>query len=583
MGKKARISNLTDASWWVWNAAHIFWGIGYNNTAMSKGEGEKRMFQSVIKKLKYWQHMNKAQRGQEGSEKQAPPPVLHRDLNKNLQSISQILGKSNDVKIHELRFGREGEYLGALVFIDGLVNSDAITEGILKPLLSFRTLDAKPSGNTANAFEEIQRTVLCNADMEVKETLSELIADCLTGNTMLLMDGVAKGLMVSTKGWEKRGVTEPQTESVIRGPREGFTENLRTNTALIRRKIKSTQLRMDHVIVGRKTLTDVCIIYLDNVANPKVVEEIKRRLEGPQVDSVLDAGYIEQYMEDAPFSLFATVGYTEKPDVAAAKVLEGRVAIITDGSPFVLTAPMLFIESFQTAEDYYIRPFFASFARLLRYLAFILTVYAPAIYIALTTYHQEFIPTTLLLTIAKAREGTPFPALLEALIMVLSFEILREAGLRLPRPVGQSISIVGALIMGDAAVSAGLVGAPLVITVAMTAVAGFLVPMQNDVASLLRLISMLLAAVLGGYGIAMGLIATLVYLASLKSFGVPYFESFALSRDLQDTAIRMPLWFMTKRPKDIAQQDTTRRRFFIPPMRPHAEEDKEPEAGGEEE
>lgn len=541
------------------------------------------MFQSVIKKLKYWQHMNKAQRSQDGSDKPAPPPVLHRDLNKNLQSISQILGKSNDVKIHEMRFGRDGEYLGALVFIDGLVNSDAITEGILKPLLSFRTLDEKPSGNPANAFEDIQRTVLCNADMDVKETLSELIADCLTGNTMLLMDGVAKGIMVSTKGWEKRGVSEPQTESVIRGPREGFTENLRTNTALIRRKIKSPQLRMDHVIVGRKTLTDVCIIYLDHVADPKVIDEIKRRLEGPQVDSVLDAGYIEQYMEDAPFSLFATIGYTEKPDVAAAKVLEGRVAIVTDGSPFVLTAPMLFIESFQTSEDYYIRPFFAAFARLLRYFAFILTVYAPAIYIALTTYHQEFIPTTLLLTIAKAREGTPFPAFLEALIMVFSFEILREAGLRLPRPVGQAISIVGALIMGDAAVSAGLVGAPLVITVAMTAVTGFLVPMQSDVASLLRLISMTLAAVLGGYGIAMGLIATLVYLAALKSFGVPYFESFALSRDLQDTLIRMPLWFMTKRPKDIAQNDTTRRRFFIPPMRPHDEEGKEPEPGGGEE
>ena len=541
------------------------------------------MFQSVIKKLKYWQHMNKTQHNQEGDEKQAPPPVLHRDLSKNLQAIRQILGKSNDVKIHELRFGREEEYFGALVFIDGLVNSDAITEGILKPLLSFHAMDSKPSGNPVNAFEEIQHTVICSADMEEKETLSDLIADCLTGNTMILIDGVAKGIMVSTKGWERRGVSEPQTESVIRGPREGFTENLRTNTALLRRKIKSPQLRMDHVIVGRKTLTDVCIIYLDNVADPKVVEEVKKRLEGPQVDSVLDAGYIEQYMEDAPFSLFATVGYTEKPDVAAAKVLEGRVAIVTDGSPFVLTAPMLFIESFQTSEDYYIRPFFASFARLLRYLAFILTVYAPAIYIALTTYHQEFLPTTLLLTIAKAREGTPFPAFLETLIMVFSFEILREAGLRLPRPVGQAISIVGALIMGDAAVSAGLVGAPLVITVAMTAVTGFLVPMQSDVASLLRLISMLLATVLGGYGIAMGLLATLVYLASLKSFGVPYFESFALSRDLQDSMVRMPLWFMTKRPKDIAQQDTTRRRFFLPPMRPHDQGDDSSESGGGEE
>ncbi len=554
--------------------------IGNNNTAMSKGEGETRVFQSIIKKLKYWQHMNKAQQGSDKEQAPAQPPALSRELNKNLQSIRQILGKSNDVKIHEFRFGKEGEYGGALVFIDGLVNSGTITEGILKPILSFRLLDSLPSGSPAKAFEEIQRTVLCTAEMEEKEALSELVAGCLSGNTMLLMDGIAKGLLVSTKGWEKRGVSEPQTESVIRGPREGFTENLRTNTALLRRKIKSPQLRMDHIIVGRKTLTDVCIIYLDNVADPKVVDEVKRRLEGLAVDSILDAGYIEQYMEDAPFSIFATVGYTEKPDVAAAKVLEGRVAIVTDGTPFVLTAPMLFIESFQTAEDYYVRPFFASFARLLRYLAFFVSVYAPAIYIALTTFHQEFIPTTLLLTVAKAREGTPFPAFLEALIMIFSFEILREAGLRLPRPVGQAISIVGALIMGDAAVSAGLVGAPLVIAIALTAVTGFVVPLQSDVSSLLRFMSMVLAAVLGGYGIAMGFLATLVHLASLKSFGVPYFESFALSRDQQDTMIRMPLWFMTKRPKDIAQRDKTRRHFFIPPMRPHEEQGKTPEAEG---
>ena len=541
------------------------------------------MFQSIIKKLKYWQHMSKEQRGQEKEQPPAKPPVLSKELDRNLQSIRQILGKSNDVKIHEFRFGKEGEYGGALVFIDGLVNSGIITEGILKPILSVRLLDSLASVNPVGAFEEIQRAVLCTAEMDEKDVLSDLIAGCLSGNTVLLMDGVAKGILVSTKGWEKRGVAEPQTESVIRGPREGFTENLRTNTALLRRKIKSPQLRMDHVIVGRKTLTDVCIIYLNNVADPKVVDEAKKRLEGLQVDSILDAGYIEQYMEDAPFSIFATVGYTEKPDVAAAKILEGRIAIVTDGSPFVLTAPMLFIESFQTAEDYYIRPFFASFARLLRYLAFFITVFAPAIYIALTTYHQEFIPTTLLLTVAKAREGTPFPAFLEALIMIFSFEILREAGLRLPRPVGQAISIVGALIMGDAAVSAGLVGAPLVIAVALTAVTGFVVPMQSDVSSLLRLMSMVLAAVLGGYGIAMGLLATMVHLASLTSFGVPYFESFAFSRDMQDTLVRTPLWFMTKRPKDIAQRDTTRRRFFIPPMRPHDEQGNAPEPGGGEE
>jgi spore germination protein KA len=563
-------------------AAYSFFGFGNNNITMSKGEGKDYMLRFLIKKLKFWNAYSQNQRDKGQEQSPAQQPVLSRDLDKNLETIQQILGKSNDVKMHDFSFGNEVVYRGALIFIDGLVDSSAITEGVLKPLLSYRFVEAHSSGNSGSVFHEIRQSVLCNADIQEKEALGDLISGCLTGNTILLLDGVAKGLLVSTKGWEKRGVSEPQTESVIRGPREGFTENLRTNTALLRRKIKSTQLRMEHIIVGRKTLTDVCILYISGVADSKVVEEVKKRLDGLQVDSIMDAGYIEQYMEDAPFSMFATVGYTEKPDVAAAKMLEGRIAIVVDGSPFVLTVPMLFIESFQTAEDYYIRPFFASFTRLFRYLAFFVSVYAPAIYIALTTFHQELIPTTLLLTVAKAREGTPFPAFLEALIMVISFEILREAGLRLPRPVGQSISIVGALIMGDAAVSAGLVGAPLVIAVALTAVTGFVVPMQNDTASILRILSMVLAAVLGGYGIAMGFLATLVHLASLKSFGVPYFESLVPSRDLQDTLVRMPLWFMTKRPKDIAQRDTTRRHFFIPPLRPYETKPEPPQAGGDE-
>ena len=534
------------------------------------------MMRFLGRKLKYLGIYKRDQREAAKDPSQPQHPVLSRDLARNLDMIEQILGRSNDVKVHEFRYE---DHPGALVFIDGLVNGQAITEGILRPLLNGRLVREETAANVAGTLEEITRQVLCNAETEEKEELSELIAGCLAGNTMLLMHGIAKGLLISTKGWEKRGVTEPQTESVIRGPREGFTENLRTNTALIRRKIKSPQMRIEHIIVGRKTLTDVCILYVAGVANIKVVEEVKNRLQSLQVDSILDAGYIEQYMEDSPFSIFATVGYSEKPDVVAAKMLEGRTAIIVDGSPFVLTVPMLFIESFQTAEDYYTRPYFATFSRLLRYIAFFISVFAPAIYIALTTYHQELIPTTLLLTVAKAREGTPFPAFLEALIMILAFEILREGGLRLPRPVGQAISIVGALIMGDAAVSAGLVGAPLVIAIALTAVTGFVVPMQSDAASILRLISMILAAVLGGYGIAMGFLAALVHLAALKSFGVPYFEAFAPSGDLKDAVVRAPLWMMTKRPKDIAQGDMTRRPYFVPPMDTQKSENSQ--GGGE--
>jgi spore germination protein KA len=326
------------------------------------------------------------------------------------------------------------------------------------------------------------------------------------------------------------------------------------------------------MIVGQKTQTSICVIYLSDIADREVVDTVKTRLRALDVDSILESGYIEEYIEDAPFSPFGTVGYSEKPDVIAGRVLEGRIAIVVDGTPFVLTAPMLFLESFQTAEDYYARPLYASLIRMLRFIAYFITVFAPAVYIALTAFNPELIPTTLLLTIVNAREGTPFPVFLESAILMLAFEILREAGVRLPRPVGQAISVVGALIMGEAAVAAGLVGAPIVIVIAITAVASFVVPAQNDSTFVMRIIMMILAATIGIYGIVMGLLAMLLYIGSLTSFGVPYFDGLSWTSDLQDSLARMPLWSMIRRPKSIARGNIVRRRFFIPPLRPHRQE-----------
>ena len=481
---------------------------------------------------------------------------LKKDLDKNLDAIKQIIGNSADIKIHYFCFGTANTR-GALVFVDGLVDTKIITDTIMRPLM-------ETCAKTPNACE-VQSAILCSGDVVETASLDALIAGFLTGDTAIIFDGEIHGLIVSSKGWDKRSVSEPQSEAVVRGPREGFTENFRTNTALMRRRIKSPQFRIDHMQIGHKTLTNVCVAYIQGVADPKVVQEVKNRLDALDIDSVLDTGYLEQYIEDSPLSIFPTISYTEKPDVAAGRVLEGRIAIIADGSPFVLIAPKLFIESFQTSEDYYVRPLYASATRLLRFMAYIISAFSPSIYIALTTFHQELIPTTLLNTIAASREGTPFPAFIEALIMVFAYEILREAGVRLPRPVGSAISIVGALIMGDAAVSAGIVGAPMVITIAITAVAGFVVPEQTESASFMRLISMFAAAFLGGYGIALAFLGMLIHLASLKSFGVPYFSAITLSRNQQDTFVRMPLWMMRERPEDIAKGDITRRRTGTPP------------------
>lgn len=505
---------------------------------------------------------------------------IKKQLSKNLDCLKEMLSGSSDLKVHSFRFGPDGKFAGALAFIDGLVDNSTLTEAILRPIMSWPP-DGKTLPDAQELADVLAQVVLCASDVKRASLLSELVSGCLAGDTAVLLDGCAVGLVVSTKGWDKRSVTEPQSETVVRGPREGFTENLRTNTAMIRRKIKNGQLCVTNMTAGRKTRTDICLMYLNGVASPKIVETVKYRIDHLDVDSILESGYIEEYIEDAPFSPFATIGYSEKPDVVAGRLLEGRVAVVVDGTPFVLTAPMLFLESFQTSEDYYTRPLYASMMRIIRFIGYFITVFAPAIYIALTSFHQELIPTTLLFTIANAREGTPFPVFLETFIMMFAFEILREAGIRLPRPVGQAISIVGALIMGDAAVSAGLVGAPVVITVAITAVASFLVPNQNDSASLLRLIMMVLAAFLGFYGVSMGFLAVLLYLGSLTSFGVPYFDGFAWTSNLQDSMVRMPLWSMVRRPKNIVRGDIKRRRFFVPPLRPYAPKDKDdPEGGG---
>jgi spore germination protein KA len=518
------------------------------------------MIRFLIKKAKFYKH-SKTTKKQEFALKNKQDKIMLKsisaDLQKNTEDLKTIFGDSHDFKSHELKFGPDNSYMATVVYIDGLADMKVISNTILKALISYES-QTREKFSGSDLIKHIKEEILYSVDITEESSYEEIGSSCLGGNTVILLDGCEVALIVNSVGWEKRAITEPQSETVVRGPREGFTENLKTNTTLIRRKIKSDKLRVEHMTIGDKTNTDVYLLYLDGVAKKIIIDTVKERLNKIKVDSILESGYIEQYIEDAPFSPFATVGYSEKPDVVAAKILEGRVAIIVDGTPFVLTAPMMFVESFQTSEDYYSRPFQVNINRIIRLLGYFVSVFFPGIFIALSSYHQELIPTTLLVTIAKAREGTPFPVFIEAITMVFAFEILRETGIRLPRPVGQAISIVGALIMGDAAVSAGLVGAPVVVTIALTAVASFLVPNQSDSSGVIRLMIMILAASLGLFGVLMGAITVLIHLCSLQSFGVPYFDAFEPSRDLQDSLVRVPLWSMSKRPRYLVEEDETR-------------------------
>lgn len=502
--------------------------------------------------------------------KQVPPPpdslgcaVLSTSLEENLNTVKKMFRSSTDLVVREFSFneGKRTEMKAALIFIDGLINLALLQDNVLKPLMHGASAfyDAGTAADI-QSIQDIQDKVLTAGDVKELYTYDELAQFCLSGNAVLLADGYYKALTIEAKGWEKRAVTEPISETSVRGPREGFTENLRTNTSMIRRKIKDPALTIESKVVGRRTQTQVNLLYIDGLADPELIREVKSRLSQIDIDGVLASSYLEAYIEDSPYTVFPTIWYSEKPDAVAGKLLEGRIAVAVDGAPFVMTMPMLFIENFQSAEDYAKRAPYATATRVVRFIAFLISLFMPALYIALSNFQQELIPTTLLFTMAASAEGVPFPVVLESAIMMVIFEMLQEAGMRMPRPVGQTVSIVGALVMGEAAVQAGLVGAPVVIVVAITAVSSFALPFAVDALSLLRWFLLLLSATMGFFGITIGGFIILVHLASLKSFGAPYMAPIAPlhKASLKDTIIRAPFWAMKKRPEALKPQDIER-------------------------
>lgn len=527
-------------------------------------KGELWVFAYILKKIRSSQLKRINDKNQDKtqcdtSSKTNSEPIFS-DLKKNLEALQSILCKSSDVVIHEFNFGHDRRASGALIYIDGMVNKDVINKNVLQPLMYNTLLLTQKNSMDFTNIDTIKKDLLSVSDLLKVSLLSDLLDHLLSGGTVLLVDGSKEALIINAKKWESRGVEEPETESVVRGPREGFTENLKVNTVLLRRKIKDPDLCIETLKIGDKTRTEVYIAYLKSVANSRLIDEIRLRLQRIRTDAILESGYIEEFIQDAPYSVFSTVADSEKPDRVAAKILEGRAAILVDGTPFVLTVPMLFIESFQSAEDYYSRPFFASVIRLIRFLAYSISILAPAIYVALTVYHQELIPTQLLISIAAGREPVSFPAVMEAALMLVVFDILREAGVRLPKPVGPAVSIVGALVLGQSAVQAGLISPIMVIVVAATAIASFAVPAQTDSGTILRYIYLALAGFAGGFGILMGLLVTILHLASLRSFGTPYLSPIAplTVSDLKDTFIRMPRWTMLTRPRAIVRHNSNR-------------------------
>ncbi|HHT84667.1 MAG: spore germination protein [Bacillota bacterium] len=490
---------------------------------------------------------------------QSGPSITISDvLEVNERRIRQAFKGSFDLVYRRIAIGKDGCIAALVVHIDEMVNPQSVISAIVE-----RIVDKTGSLTDPNtAYTHIRDRYLELTGVTEECDFHKMVQEIANGNTCIFIHGVAKVLVCETQGYNQREVSQPTTEATIRGSKEGFVEALPTNLSLIRRRIRNPRLTIEQYILGKVSRTPVALIYIEGIANSRIVEEARRRLSSVNIDSVQESGQLEELIEDAPLSPFPTLLRTERPDRVTGNLLEGRFAILTDGSPFALIGPATFTMFLTAPEDYFERFFAGSVIRSLRYVAFIISLTLPALYVAITTFHQELLPTPLILSIAAQRDRIPFPAVVEAALMEIAFELLREAGIRLPAVLGQAVSIIGALVIGEAALRAGLVSAAMVVAVALTGISSFATPIFSLAISirLLRFPLMLLASALGLFGIVAGLAAMVTHLLTLRSFGVPYMEPLApfVAQSQKDEVFRAPWWALDERPRFVGEQDDQR-------------------------
>lgn len=489
---------------------------------------------------------------QEGKKEGIKP---YKNLEKNLQRIKEdFLKDCEDIVYREIELGKAGSYKAAVIHIDGMADKKLVNEFALNNLMVMaRGIVPQPNELKNGLYDLVSKQNIAVTELKEVETIDEAVLNVLSGETVLLLDNYDKIIVIASKGWPARMPQEPETETVIRGPRDGFVETLRSNTTLIRRRIKDYRLKLKNHRIGTRSQTDVSLMYIEDIADPKLVKEVEERLKKVDVDAIIDSGQLEEYIEDKWTSVFPQIQNTERPDTAASALYEGRVVIVVDNTPIALIVPTTFNIMMQSAEDYYERWDIATFIRILRYFCIILALYTPSVYVALTSFHPQMIPSDLALAIVSTRKQVPFPAVVEAFIMEVTLEILREAGVRLPGAIGSTIGIVGGLVIGQAAVEAGLVSPLMVIVVAVTAIATFAIPNYNLAIStrLLRFAMLFTAASFGLYGIMLLSLIIMIHLCSLKSFGTPYLSPYVLffssPTDMKDTALRLPFVMMHDR------------------------------------
>lgn len=467
------------------------------------------------------------------------------DAVKTSEEIKKKLHNTIDLK------SREVQFFGTkilIMFFAEITDNQMLNDSVIFPITSW----VKPKEKSV--VKEVKDNVLSNIEVNEVDTVREAIDKLLMGHTLILVDKAEKFLTCDCEKIVVRSIAEPPTSLVIKGPREGFNESLKYNLSLIRKRVHGDDLVMQTLQIGEMTKTQVCVVYFNSIADKKIVKSIIKKLKAIKIDGVVDSHYLLSYLQKNPHSLFKQIGDTEKPDVLVAKMLEGRIGIIVDGTPIALTLPFVLIEDLQNSDDYYGQPIRATFLRILRLIGVIIAVLLPGVYIALEIYHYKILPTEFLVTIMNTTQGIPFSPFVEIVFVVLLFEILYEANLRMPQYLGMATSIVGALILGETAVNAGLVSPPTVLIVALSGITFYIVPSQAAQFSILRLVACVVGAIMGLYGILLFCIFILSYLSSFDSYDSAYLAPIApyIKADQKDFLLRKPIKELVKRPRSIA-------------------------------
>ncbi len=462
------------------------------------------------------------------------------EITRDIALFKEIFKLDDVLRTRELKIA--GQRDAVLFYMDGMVNAQVINDSVVRPLVT-----------AAEAGEDIAfiaTRILFANEVSTAASVTDMLRAVLYGDTLLIVNGHKTALTLNTKGWRTRGISEPADERVLQGPREGFDEAAMFNLAMIRRKLLTPDLCIELQRVGRRTDTPVFICYLGSLASPETVKELKRRLKKIDIDGILDSNYITEIIRDHRTSLLKTVGSTERPDIVAARLLEGRIAVVVDGTPVVITLPYLFSENFQSDEDYYLNFTVASVGRILRYICFFLSVSVPAVFLALVTFHLKLLPTHTAVSIAELRRGVPMSSVTECIVLILVFEILQETGLRMPQGLGHALSIVGGLVVGQAAVEARIVSAPMLIAVALGGIAGLMIPRLKGIVFFLKIALVIAVSFLGLYGYIAVSALFILRVFGMRSFGADYTSALNTPdyARLKDTFFRAPWWQMLTRP-----------------------------------